>query len=627
MDREQVSNAAAAPDSSRSITGQPEVIKIDILLVVLTVLVVLLRCLSRRRSRISHDTLGRYFLLGASAVYFSLTAYIFSILTTYMSSLDEGDYLLVPSIVLLLVVLLQFLKSNADMAALAVGAVASPTAGDDIDSQKIRPSMESLVSSLWVAGLLIYYIYVKERDDLYFLAYVDLPIFLLWALGVARMVLRFVAFQRANGSFAVGRNAKLIEGYMAQLQDQEGCRRYSEEAAVPHLIVTGEKKLDVEESHEGYRVKEDNSSCLVTLDKVWSSRLPSKVKDLCLSFSLFKCLRRRFAGYQLAEAGSSWAFHFVCNGLLGPEDDHARMFKVISSELAFACDFYYSPLPAASLGAWFAALHFFLSAIICSLTFIIIPLLLFSIPQIMAIMSLDEDDSVGNTFLLLLVLVVALVTLCVEIVEMVTSVRSNWTKISMVGHYINGSCWSWVICPCLLRCKPPSRWKDEIGQNLILKPNLPWAHMFKQIFHPRKNRYKAVVKIPLEVKDAVIRSLKSTSGQLTNSITTVRPRCSPDFTWTCYERITTSTDAILVWYIATFLFEIKCSSPTSAPTKSMVVATSLSRYCAYLVAEAPELLPNNAAWTKHRYQKVKNVSKQHIWLTTPAPIRHWKRMS
>ena len=142
-----------------------------------------------------------------------------------------------------LLVLLQFLKSNADMAALAVAAVASPTAGDDIDSQKTRPSMENLMSSLWVAGLVMSYVlrrYVDEsRDDMEnhgslqnFKAY--LPLFLLWALGVARMVLRFVAFQHANGSFAIGRNARLIEGYMGQLQEQE-----DHLVPVPRLIVTG----------------------------------------------------------------------------------------------------------------------------------------------------------------------------------------------------------------------------------------------------------------------------------------------------------------------------------------------------------------------------------------------------
>lgn len=586
--------------------------KIDIPLVVVTVLVVLLKCLSSRRSRISRDALGRYFLLGASAVYFSLISYIFSYLTTHMSSDLSRPY------VFMLVVFLQFLKSNADMTALAVAAVASPTAGDNIDSQKIRPSMLSLVSSLWLMGLVIYYIllaYAKLKHDHpthyhhHTAAYLDLSIFLLFALGVARMVLRLVTFQRANGSFAVGRNAQLIEGYMAQLQEQE-----DHLVPVPRLILTGEKELDVEESPQGYHVKEDDKlSRLVTLDKVWTCpRLSPEVKDLCLSFSLFKCLRRQFAGYRLAEAGSSRAFRFVCDGLLGQEDDHGRIFKVISSELSFASDFYYSPLPVASLGARSAALHFFLSALICMIILMFLLLLITSVVILARWKHLPGLTDNQSYILLLLVLVVTLVTLSIEIAEMVTNVRSNWTKISMVGHYINRSCWSRIICPCLLRCKSPVHWKDEIGQNLLLKPSsLPSGHLFKHIFLPRKNRYKPVIKVSPDVKDAVIKSLKKSGGKLSNGVATVRRRC-PNFTWACYDRVSTSTDTILVWYIATFLVEIKCSSPASAsaPTTNMVVATSLSRYCAHLVADAADLLPDNAAWTKRRYQKVKKCIEE-----------------
>lgn len=227
-----------------------------------------------------------------------------------------------------------------------------------------------------------------------------------------------------------------------------------------------------------------------------------------------------------------------------------------------------------------------------------------------------------------LLLVITLVTLSIEIAEVVSNVRSNWTKISIVGHYINESCWSRVICPRLLRCKSPELLKDEIGQNLLLKPNsLPSAHLFKHIFLPRKNRYKpAVIKVSPDVKGAVIRSLKKSDGKLSNGVATVQHRCS-HFTWACYDRVTTSTDAILVWYIATYLVEIKCSSlasasaSASAQTTNMAVATSLSRYCAYLVADAPDLLPDNAAWTKRRYQKVKKCIEEVCNRSGPTSSR------
>nr|TKW02345.1 hypothetical protein SEVIR_8G237900v2 [Setaria viridis] len=120
------------------------------------------------------------------------------------------------------------------------------------------------------------------------------------------MVLRFVVFQSAAGSFALGRNVQLVSGHMADLQ-QTGCfgAEWQLPAAVPCLIVTGERNRD--------RVKpsalEDERKTLITLDRVWSESghlLTPELKDLCLSFALFKCLRRRFARHQLAEGGSSW---------------------------------------------------------------------------------------------------------------------------------------------------------------------------------------------------------------------------------------------------------------------------------------------------------------------------------
>ena len=296
-----------------------------------------------------------------------------------------------------------------------------------------------------------------------------------------------------------------------------------------------------------------------------------------------------------------------------------RMFKVISTELSFASDFYYSSLPLASLGAWSAALHFFFSASVCSL--ISLNLLRFFF---FLFSEAFWHSPVGGIIMLLLLCIVGLLTLSIEIAEMVAGVRSNWTKISMVGHYINGSCWSRIICPCLLRCKSSLCWKDDIGQNLLLMPSdLPTAHLFKKIFLPWKKSYKPdVIKVSPDVKDCVNRSLKKSGGKLSNGVTTVWRRC-PNFTWECYNKITNNTDTILVWYFATFLVEINCSSPASAsalPT-NMVIATSLSRYCAYLVAAAPDLLPDNAAWTKCRYHKVKKCIEEVCNRSGPTSSR------
>jgi hypothetical protein len=115
----------------------------------------------------------------------------------------------------------------------------------------------------------------------------------------------------------------------------------------------GEDKQEIEETPHGYNIKTRNSS-FVTIDMVWrmvstgDSLLASRpwLKDLCLSFSLFKLLRRRFGNTQLAEAGSAKAFTFVSDVLL----NNGSPARVTADEISFVLDSYYSSLPTSYFG-------------------------------------------------------------------------------------------------------------------------------------------------------------------------------------------------------------------------------------------------------------------------------------
>ncbi|KAF8711292.1 hypothetical protein HU200_029313 [Digitaria exilis] len=526
-----------------------------IFVAVVTIHALLLIRLGSRRRCSRHRAL-RLVLWSLSAAYLPVMSYVLSYMTSNLWTLESYYQLW---LLVSLVLVQSFLKARADMEALAVASIASPVAGDDdINSLKVRPSMESIIYSFWVAGLVIY---------------------------------KFVAFHRATGSFALGRNVQLIHGYMTQLQEAADCLgRAGDPVASEPLLVP-------------------------------------QLKDLCLSFALFKCLRRRFAGYPLAEAGSSWAFR--------GRDDHERIFRVIASELTFASDFYYSPLPVASLGSRNAGIHFFLSALIfCCLCLLV----LYLITLIVCVYIVDEileaisggplDDTQAFYIVPMLPVFLGLVIAWMEMSEMLASVRSNWTKISIVGHYIR--CHNRLlrrIFTCLLgRCKAPKQWKDKIGQvDLLTNASLLAGNnrlSCARLLFIIKGRRSPLIKVPLAAKAAIITSFRSNGRQLSAGTAAVKRRRQAfchDITWACLggDVVTTTSDAILVWCVATALLEKRrCSSKQQQAINSMGVAVCLSRYCVYLVAKVPCLLPDNSAWTKRRYQEVKESVKAAALLRT-----------
>lgn len=108
------------------------------------------------------------------------------------------------------------------------------------------------------------------------------------ALTIGKVLARLYAHGMARRSFEIGRNPRLVAGYMRQLNLP---RR--DDHAIP-LLVMGEDKQDVEEGPRGYRfTNHSGNNSLVTMDRITNMTpanenvLNSQFKDVCLSFSLF----------------------------------------------------------------------------------------------------------------------------------------------------------------------------------------------------------------------------------------------------------------------------------------------------------------------------------------------------
>nr|CAB3501938.1 unnamed protein product [Digitaria exilis] len=130
------------------------------------------------------------------------------------------------------------------------------------------------------------------------------------------------------------------------------------------------------------------------------------------------------------------------------------------------------------------------------------------------------------------------------------------------------------------------------------------------------------VRLGDEVKEAVLRSLKDSHGRLTNGWSSVRRTAKErdgDLLWAC--RLLTHTHTVLVWHIATtFCDVVEDDDPTSSDDDRLI-ATSLSGYCAYLLAFIPEMLPDHSYAAKQILDAVVLEARHHLGRAKDMPER------
>nr|BAD68546.1 hypothetical protein [Oryza sativa Japonica Group] len=395
----------------------------------------------------------------------------------------------------------------------------------------------------------------------------------LWVVAAAKLVQRVAIGEFVKRSFAFGKNPQLLAGYMAQtLEQQERRPRRDDELMTScKYAVMGEENLQREAGPNGYLVDlrktvAGDDDAVVTVGRVWSlaesdQLLVSnpKLKRLCLSYALFKLLRREFEETPLtaAEAGDcrELIFRGLCNDG-GAATAAATLFE--STPVAVAL----------------------FSSIDLSITFLLFLTILYE-----------------------------------EAWELAVFLLSNWLTVSMVCDYavkppsrlrraaIRGVQWvtNRMSRRNYLRVKQYSvLWFCRLPLKL---PAAAVPEEAKQSIVEYLAAYDGAV-APLSAG----RSAVAARNALCNASRLISSACESG----------SVAEVILTWHIATSLLEVRCpphaEEEAAAAARSSTVATRLSRYCAYLVAFRREMLPDDVDCTARVYGAMTTELKRELGL-------------
>ncbi|KAK8458864.1 hypothetical protein SEVIR_2G031200v4 [Setaria viridis] len=413
---------------------------------------------------------------------------------------------------------------------------------------------------------------------------------------------------------------------------------------------------------------------IIDLDKVWrNDDLSPDLKDACLSFSLFHLLRRRFFGFECGESSQPKTRDLVFKGLLAKKKkenddggasaaiDYDWIFKVIEIELAFMYDFFFTKYAAIYYGSFM--MRYVLPLVSGTLTvvtaFQTARGLLRPPPNKGMEGSVIVDTTAADIDLTVAILVCISFLQVVQVMYYWTTI---WGRVSFAFQRIKrkGCCMGlkdflvkiglWV---------SSCRWhhhEQKLGQYSLLESLsnfssqskltkflvilqhvfLLWLSVLEGFSRVIPNHVRSVVRKPGEpaellaaVKKALVQSLERThrhGNKLTNGALSLSSSGAYELLWACSLKLRQGLEfgsvslqqkenqvcVILAWHIATCYCDREFSASGSAITNEHYeVATRLSKYCAYLVAFAPKLLPGHHYDTWHAFMLVaKEALKQ-----------------
>lgn len=441
----------------------------------------------------------------------------------------------------------------------------------------------------------------------------------LWAMlfvNVLQSCVRIKSMMMASKS-SLSKNVKPIFDYMkgedkGQLASAATMKGY-------RYVVAGEYSM---RNHgNGSRPIKEEDMKITTVEHVWEcngsllgSQRGMRLKDICLSMALAKMLNRRFAGFKLAEASLPKTKAFVFQGLLADEnnDEYERAFRVIEVELGFVYDLYYTRYPFLYQKVRHFALFLPVAMVsLCSwLTY-----------ELFKQHEQHKRSGTNNTPLSTTLFLMAVVTF-LEAFQLYLHIASDWFKVALIRSYTTRTALrksgflSHMIIGLALRLKTLRPWENKLGQYSLLQDfngtrrisNFNHYVTLCLVDKAKKGRKRGkLFKLTGQVKKSTIDFLVASDGRLTNGAQSLRNNGVHEMlSWACEggddDEMVTHT--ILVWHVATTICVHKLEAApakdhkqaplTAEERRAKETASSLSKYCAYLVAFAPDLLPGHS---------------------------------
>lgn len=531
---------------------------------------------------------------------------------------------------------------------------------------------EHMIKTVLVLWLLV------SRSDVSEGGWILLLYFLLcWVYSILRVAQRMKALRKASSVHGLVRSAKVVADYMQHVyasgsDDRNRIHSPMDMAKCKYLVLGEEKDSSPPSKAPCYLSEVGGKGKLVTFDMIWKSedklllsptpdddqnkrarvlsptpdddqnkRAPAPLKDTCLSFALFKLLKRRFCrGLPIAEEGDPEALKFVL-----AEGKHA--FCLVEVELSFLYDFFYTKYPALFPAAP-AALRVLRFVVLVGLFKVLLLDFIFeaityysNVPADLLENNTGYSSSHAVAFILFNNILVVFMILSIDILQDVATGYSNWAIVHYVCDYVrskgrtdgNGSKGWWMTAKrwwnrgfgirralikwvAARRAKKPAHWWDnKLGQYSLLNSCGYTAHktnafslltlrLLEKTGEGRK-RDKDVT-LTNKIKEEILSSLERSGGRLSVDRSGGLRNMVLQLHWAPFD-LSSSTHTVLVWHIATTICadqdqgtdnsDQKQDQGTDNPDQlgsSRLVATTLSSYCAYLLAFVPDMLPDHS---------------------------------